>query len=564
MSTEETPVAPLAEPPLLQADAEEADTEGEVVEKESAEDAEPPSTHVRAPLVTQLLLATAATEGDPATSPLRAILGDRELPDFLGSEAFLEAGGDEATAALIEVVGDNNGRDPTVQRAARKVGTYVKQLEQFAAYMTWSKDRIEADSKQVERISKDLRYTRNELLKEREARSTLAQQHESLARSHAKLAEDVQRGAGGRGVHFGDDSDFGPTQQALLQQLDRQVNAAGGDLDLLKCSLETFQSQLESGGGVQCHGVDIGGYRECEAFYKSANINIGAFHDAFAMAHAIKTTVVYEADALRSREARTKVKLINPLEASTVTSFDSPVPSIIAASGKSAHAAMSDHLKSFKDFKGSGRDRGVGQQIKVGCKAIVERISKLRETQGTNAQARALSLGMASDARLFNEGFVRFMEELNEELTADTTYSPQEAWAVCIDCADEIWRELSAVRSAYLDAACMSKGLYLWGMLQAWKVQQRYLANDFKNDPALTGIMVRRLLLHGGDTSVKDKLTKLDSLFTKVEDNNQRVLCQTTEQGNDYSESCVVLFPELSGAGLSARKKDLGASRFGK
>jgi uncharacterized protein YneF (UPF0154 family) len=67
----------------------------------------------------------------------------------------------------------------------------------------------------------------------------------------------------------------------------------------------------------------------------------------------------------------------------------------------------------------------------------------------------------------------------------------------------------------------MSKGLYLWGMLQAWKVQQRYLANDFKNDPALTGIMVRRLLLHGGDTTVKDKLAKLDSLFAKVEDNHR-------------------------------------------
>jgi hypothetical protein len=71
------------------------------------------------------------------------------------------------------------------------------------------------------------------------------------------------------------------------------------------------------------------------------------------------------------------------------------------------------------------------------------------------------------------------------------------------------------------DAAWMSKGLYLWGMLQAWKVQQRYLANDFKNDPALTGIMVRRLLLHGGDTTVKDKLIKLDSLLAKVDDHHR-------------------------------------------
>jgi hypothetical protein len=114
--------------------------------------------------------------------------------------------------------------------------------------------------------------------------------------------------------------------------------------------------------------------------------------------------------------------------------------------------------RASKTSKRPGRDTGVGQQIKAGCKAIVGRI-----IQGTNGQAHALSIGMASDSRLFNEGIVRFMEELNDELTADTSYSPQEAWEVCIGCADEIWPELSEVRRVYLDAACMSKGLYLGG-----------------------------------------------------------------------------------------------------
>jgi hypothetical protein len=121
-----------------------------------------------------------------------------------------------------------------------------------------------------------------------------------------------------------------------------------------KCSMQTFQSQIGSGGGVQCHGVDLGGYRECEDFYNSANINIGAYQDAFAMAHAIKTTAVHEPDALRNREARTKVKFDNPLEGSVITSFGTLAPSILAASEKPAHAAISEHLKSFKDFKTAG------------------------------------------------------------------------------------------------------------------------------------------------------------------------------------------------------------------
>ena len=120
------------------------------------------------------------------------------------------------------------------------------------------------------------------------------------------------------------------------------------------------------------------------------------------------------------------------------------------AAGKSAHSTMSAHLKTFKDSKRGGRDTGVGQQIKDGCKSVVERIGKLWGTQSTDADARGLSLGM-----------------------------------------------------------------------QAWKVHQRYLANDFQNKPALTGIIVRRLLSHGGDTTVKDKLIKLNSLLAKVDDNHR-------------------------------------------
>jgi hypothetical protein len=101
------------------------------------------------------------------------------------------------------------------------------------------------------------------------------------------------------------------------------------------CSMQTFQSQFESGGGVHCHGVDLGRYRECEDFYNIANINIGAYQDAFAMAHAIKTTAVHELDAV-------------------ITSFGTLAPSILAASEKPAHAAISEHLKSFKDFKTAG------------------------------------------------------------------------------------------------------------------------------------------------------------------------------------------------------------------
>jgi hypothetical protein len=70
--------------------------------------------------------------------------------------------------------------------------------------------------------------TRNDLVKERDARSTLAQQHESLTTSHFKLARDLHRGMGGGGDHVTEGRDFGtllPTQLARLEELGRKSMA---------------------------------------------------------------------------------------------------------------------------------------------------------------------------------------------------------------------------------------------------------------------------------------------------------------------------------------------------
>jgi hypothetical protein len=151
-------------------------------------------------------------------------------------------------------------------------------------------------------------------------------------------------------------------------------------VDLLKRGVEAFQSQFESGGAIWCHGIDFNGHHECEVFYDGANFNIGTIHDAFAMVHSIKTSVVREHDALRDQEARKKVKYDNPLEASVVTSFETQISTILASTGKSAHSDMSTSLKTFKDFKRADRDTGVGQEINDGYKSVNERVNRLLKT----------------------------------------------------------------------------------------------------------------------------------------------------------------------------------------
>jgi septal ring factor EnvC (AmiA/AmiB activator) len=70
-------------------------------------------------------------------------------------------------------------------------------------------------------------------------------------------------------------------------------------------------------------------------------------------------------------------------------------------------------------------------------------------------------------------------------------------------------------------------------MLMAWQIQQRYLTNHFKDDPALTGVLVRRILMQGQDQSVKKKMAKIETLEAKVNENKNHA---TSEIGKVKAE----------------------------
>jgi uncharacterized protein YneF (UPF0154 family) len=53
--------------------------------------------------------------------------------------------------------------------------------------------------------------------------------------------------------------------------------------------------------------------------------------------------------------------------------------------------------------------------------------------------------------------------------------------------------------------------MFLCGMLHAWEIQERYRENQFKNYPALTGLMVRRMMVHSVEKSVKTQLALVET-----------------------------------------------------
>jgi uncharacterized protein YneF (UPF0154 family) len=95
--------------------------------------------------------------------------------------------------------------------------------------------------------------------------------------------------------------------------------------------------------------------------------------------------------------------------------------------------------------------------------------------------------------------------------------SDSESWELVVDCVAHIFEELHNVRSEVTDAGQYNEGMFLWGMLRAWEIQERYRENQFKNDPALTGLMVRRMMVHSGEKSVKTQLALVETHDESIE-----------------------------------------------
>jgi hypothetical protein len=102
-----------------------------------------------------------------------------------------------------------------------------------------------------------------------------------------------------------------------------------------------------------------------------------------------------------------------------------------------------------------------------------------------------------------------FVSSQYDEYVESSSFTAEEAWSLVIDCVSHIFEELHSARSVGMDAGQYSQGMYLWRFLEVWEIQERYRSNRFKIDPALTGFMVRRIMIHDGERTFKQQLTHL-------------------------------------------------------
>jgi hypothetical protein len=315
--------------------------------------------------------------------------------------------------------------------------------------------------------------------------------------------------------------------QELVDKVDRfdsAMFASDGIFERFKANFLDFKEQLESGGGVECNGIGFKSQRDFMTWFDNHNPKVDIFLDAIAFMHGIRSPVVHADDATKQMELQTKNEMGTGLEAAVLTSFVTILPSILVGSGGKrgdpmmggTYAWLSGYLKKFEVWKPVGSTNGVSHQITTGVASVTKRVVELRKSY-RHSDIILLSNGICTDSCNFCIELVRFINEQQEELSSNTSYTAEQIWQMQLECIQKIIEELSQAREGYGEAGRAARGNYVWGMLMAWKVQQRYLQNHFKDDPALTGILVRRILMQDQDTSVKKQLAKIDSNESKLE-----------------------------------------------
>jgi len=101
------------------------------------------------------------------------------------------------------------------------------------------------------------------------------------------------------------------------------------------------------------------------------------------------------------------------------------------------------------------------------------------------------------------------------ELTEDAHYSKGAIWDMLLECWAIMIEEMASARSAVVDSARIEPCLYDIKQLKCWMIQQCYEENNFGDNSAFTGVMVKRILMHSEDTGFKKHLDALENFQTK-------------------------------------------------
>jgi len=162
----------------------------------------------------------------------------------------------------------------------------------------------------------------------------------------------------------------------------------------------------------------------------------------------------------------------------------------VSAKKSSVYDVLIGVSPTYERYKPTGRRTGIGSCLTKGAKQVQLQLTVLLDQTMDENKVTCLAQGLTADSVSFLSQRDAWLTKSYHEITTDTVYSGKVAWCMLMECLVKILEELHSAQEDVTDAARLAPELYIWGMLRAWKVQQRLLQHDFQDDPMLTGVLV--------------------------------------------------------------------------
>lgn len=340
------------------------------------------------------------------------------------------------------------------------------------------------------------------------------------------------RGSASRAEGF--ESSFEAVRHTVLDET--------GSLAILRKELQSLRGRVEH-AGIDVHGVKFNSIGDYLSWSKKNHLPTGVMLDFPSILQTMHSPVVYQEDAMRSRADQEKVKFTTDIETSIITSFATIIPTVLAGrKGSIAGDELStfDFLKAViptnAKFDPPGSSQGLKQRITKGLKTAGKRVEDLIRELTDDPEVAAVALGVTRDTMHFATEWLNWSVNMFRELTEDTHYSEIEVWFMILECWAIMLEELASVRTAMLDSARLEPALYDYAQLKCWVIQQRYVENNFHDDPVFTGVLVRRILMHGGDESFKTRLGALEKFQNKYNEQHRKDALDFAKLSDDFKK----------------------------
>ena len=151
--------------------------------------------------------------------------------------------------------------------------------------------------------------------------------------------------------------------------------------------------------------------------------------------------------------------------------------------------------------RGSQGYSGLRTIIWEGTATVTGHLRRLRNTFPTYPYLKELLVYLATDSTDLILDFLEFFTSQYEEYIETSTFPPEQALTTVLYLTALIGEELHGARAEVMDSGQHVPGKFLWGFIKALEIQERRRRNQFKDNPALNGRLVRRMLVHDGEQS---------------------------------------------------------------